>query len=150
MTFNKCSHHESAALEINLRQAVQSVSELEFSLNRRQPKNKEWMVKIGPYELSRYYDTGGGPCPELEPGHYPYGWAPHQMLAWQGFKNYGLNTGAGRLAYCWLYCIAKNAHDYNGVIPEKYNVVTSSHDVFVEYGNVGTKFPTSRRKVSAG
>ena len=34
-------------------------------------------------------------------------------------------------------CIAKNAHDYNGVIPEKYNVVTGSHEVFVEYGNVG-------------
>ena len=36
--------------------------------------------------------------------------------------------------------IAKNAHDYNGMVPEKYNVVTGSHDVFVEYGNVGTKF----------
>ncbi|HEX5399682.1 MAG TPA: trehalase family glycosidase [Verrucomicrobiae bacterium] len=71
---------------------------------------------------------------------YPYGWAPHQMLAWQGFRNYGFNADASRLAYRWLYCIAKNAHDYNGVIPEKYNVVTGSHDVFVEYGNVGTKF----------
>jgi alpha,alpha-trehalase len=71
---------------------------------------------------------------------YPYGWAPHQMIAWQGFKNYGLETDAGRLAYRWLYTIAKNAHDYNGMIPEKYNVVTGSHDVFVEYGNVGTKF----------
>jgi alpha,alpha-trehalase len=71
---------------------------------------------------------------------YPYGWAPHQMLAWQGFKKYGLDTDAGRLAYRWLYCIAKNSHDYDGVIPEKYNVVTGSHDVFVEYGNVGTKF----------
>jgi alpha,alpha-trehalase len=71
---------------------------------------------------------------------YPYGWAPHQMLAWQGFKNYGLDADAGRLAYRWLYTIASNAHDYNGMIPEKYNVVTGSHDVFVEYGNVGTKF----------
>jgi len=71
---------------------------------------------------------------------YPYGWAPHQMLAWQGFRNYGLDTDAARLAYRWLYCIAKNARDYNGVIPEKYNVVTGSHEVFVEYGNVGTKF----------
>jgi alpha,alpha-trehalase len=71
---------------------------------------------------------------------YPYGWAPHQMLAWQGFRNYGLDADAGRLAYRWLYCIARNAHDYNGVIPEKYNVVTGSHEVFVEYGNVGTKF----------
>ena len=71
---------------------------------------------------------------------YPYGWAPHQMLAWQGFRNYGLADAAGRLAYRWLYTVAKNARDYNGTIPEKYNVVTGSHDVFVEYGNVGTKF----------
>jgi alpha,alpha-trehalase len=71
---------------------------------------------------------------------YPYGWAPHQMLAWQGLANYGFNRDAARLAYRWLYAIAKNAHDYDGVIPEKYNVVTGSHEVFVEYGNVGTKF----------
>ncbi len=71
---------------------------------------------------------------------YPYGWPPHQMLAWQGLANYGFNADAERLAYRWLYAIAKNAHDYNGVIPEKYNVVTGSHEVFVEYGNVGTKF----------
>jgi alpha,alpha-trehalase len=71
---------------------------------------------------------------------YPYGWSPHQMLAWQGLKNYGYDTEAAQLAYRWLYTIAKNAHDYDGVIPEKYNVVTGSHEVFVEYGNVGTKF----------
>lgn len=71
---------------------------------------------------------------------YPYGWAPHQMLAWRGLKNYGLDADAGRLAYRWLYTLVRNAHDYNGVIPEKYNVVTGSHEVFVEYGNVGTKF----------
>jgi alpha,alpha-trehalase len=51
-----------------------------------------------------------------------------------------LDDYAGKLAYRWLYTITKNAHDYNGTIPEKYNVVTGSHDVFVEYGNVGTKF----------
>ncbi len=71
---------------------------------------------------------------------YPYGWAPHQMLAWRGLKNYGLDADAGRLAYRWLYTIVKNAHDHNGTIPEKYNVVTGSHEVFVEYGNIGTKF----------
>lgn len=71
---------------------------------------------------------------------YPYGWPPEQMLAWQGYRNYGFNRQAARLAYRWLYTIAKNAHDYDGVIPEKYNVVTGSHEVFVEYGNVGTKF----------
>jgi alpha,alpha-trehalase len=71
---------------------------------------------------------------------YPYGWAPHQMLAWRGLKNYGLDADAGRLTYKWLYTIVINAHDHNGTIPEKYNVVTGSHEVFVEYGNVGTKF----------
>ena len=71
---------------------------------------------------------------------YPYGWPPHQMLAWQGFRNYGLDADAGRLAYRWLYTIARNARDYDGTIPEKYNVVTGSHEVFAEYGNVGTKF----------
>ena len=28
------------------------------------------LVKIGQNELSRYYDTGNGPCPEVEPGAY--------------------------------------------------------------------------------
>lgn len=77
---------------------------------------------------------------DLRQWDYPFGWAPHQMLAWQAFRNYGLNADAGRLAYRWLYTIARNAHDYNGTIPEKYNVVTGSHEVFAEYGNVGTKF----------
>jgi alpha,alpha-trehalase len=71
---------------------------------------------------------------------YPYGWPPHQILAWGGLKNYGMDSDAEQLAYRWLYTITKNARDYNGTIPEKYNVVTGSHDVFVEYGNVGTKF----------
>ena len=62
------------------------------------------------------------------------------MLVWRGLKNYGLDADAGRLAYKWLYTIVKNAHDHNGTIPEKYNVGTGSHEVFVEYGNVGTKF----------
>ena len=71
---------------------------------------------------------------------YPYGWPPHQILAWQAFKNYGDDADAARLAYRWLYTIARNARDYNGTILEKFNVVTGSHEVFVEYGNVGTRF----------
>jgi alpha,alpha-trehalase len=78
--------------------------------------------------------------PDVRQWDYPFGWAPHQMLAWRAFTNYGLDTDAARLAYRWLYTITRNAHDYNGMIPEKFNVVTGSHDVFAEYGNVGTKF----------
>jgi alpha,alpha-trehalase len=36
--------------------------------------------------------------------------------------------------------ITKNAADYNGTVPEKYDVVSVSHKVFAEYGNQGTDF----------
>ncbi len=71
---------------------------------------------------------------------YPNGWAPHQILIWEGLNNYGYNEIAERLAYKWLYTIVKNAVDYNGTIPEKYDVVLQTHKVFAEYGNVGTEF----------
>ena len=34
----------------------------------------------------------------------------------------------------------RTRRDYNGTIPEKYDVVNRTHEVFVEYGNVGTEF----------
>ena len=71
---------------------------------------------------------------------YPFGWAPHQMLLWRGLEIYGYHEIAQRLAYRWLYTIARNATDYNGTIPEKYDVVNRTHNVHVEYGNVGTGF----------
>jgi alpha,alpha-trehalase len=71
---------------------------------------------------------------------YPNGWPPHQMLIWEGLRRYGHEGIAARLAYRWLYTIARNAADYNGTIPEKYDVVNRTHEVFAEYGNVGTKF----------
>jgi alpha,alpha-trehalase len=71
---------------------------------------------------------------------YPNGWAPHQLIAWRGLANYGFVHEMERLAYRWLYTITRNAYWYNGVIPEKYDVVNRSHKVFTEYGNVGTDF----------
>ncbi|MGH7455269.1 MAG: trehalase family glycosidase, partial [bacterium] len=71
---------------------------------------------------------------------YPHGWAPHQMLVWQGLINYGYNHLAHRLIYRWLYTITLNAANYNGTVAEKFDVTTRSHQVFAEYGNVGTKF----------
>jgi alpha,alpha-trehalase len=71
---------------------------------------------------------------------YPNGWAPHQILIWNGLTNYGYTQIAERLAYKWLYTILRNAVDYNGTIPEKFDVVERTHKVFAEYGNVGTKF----------
>ena len=71
---------------------------------------------------------------------YPHAWAPHQMLVWQGLINYGYDSIAHRLIYRWLYTISLNAANYNGTLAEKYDVATRSHQVFAEYGNVGTKF----------
>ena len=71
---------------------------------------------------------------------YPNGWAPHQMMIWQGLRNYGFKEEVEELVYRWLWMITKNAVEYNGVIPEKYDVVSATHMVFAEYGNVGTEF----------
>ncbi len=71
---------------------------------------------------------------------YPNGWAPHQMMIWKGLQNYGFEREMYELIYRWLYMITKNAVDYNGTIPEKYDVVSATHKVFAEYGNVGTEF----------
>lgn len=38
------------------------------------------------------------------------------------------------------YRITKAFVDFNGVVPEKFDVVSLSHKVEVEYGNVGTDF----------
>ncbi|MBX2827070.1 MAG: trehalase [Flavobacteriaceae bacterium] len=71
---------------------------------------------------------------------YPNGWAPHQMMIWKGLHHYGFHEIQQELIYRWLYMITKNAVDYNGTIPEKYDVVSATHKVFAEYGNVGTEF----------
>lgn len=71
---------------------------------------------------------------------YPNGWAPHQMMVWKGLLNYDYKDIAQELIYRWLFMITKNAVDYNGTIPEKYDVVEATHKVFAEYGNVGTDF----------
>jgi alpha,alpha-trehalase len=71
---------------------------------------------------------------------YPNGWAPHQMMLWKGLLAYGYKDEAREMIYRWLYVITQNAVDYNGTIPEKYDVVLSTHKVYAEYGNVGTDF----------
>lgn len=71
---------------------------------------------------------------------YPNGWSPHQVLTWIGLNNYGYQKDANRLIYRWLYTITSNASQYNGTVPEKYDVVRRTHQVFAEYGNVGTNF----------
>lgn len=93
--------------------------------------------------LASTSEASRGPVTEFRPQRqwdYPFGWAPHQIIAWSGLRRYGFDADAGRLAYRWLYMIVTNARDYDGVVPEKYDVVKASHRVFAEYGNVGTQF----------
>ena len=71
---------------------------------------------------------------------YPFGWAPHQILLWEGLINYKFFNKAQEMVYRWLWLITKNAVEYNGTIPEKFDLEISSHKVFAEYGNVGTEF----------
>ncbi len=71
---------------------------------------------------------------------YPNGWAPHQMMLWKGLIDYGYETEAREMVYRWMWTITQNAVDYNGTIPEKYDVVNATHKVYAEYGNVGTDF----------
>ena len=89
--------------------------------------SKESLDNLGTINTQRQWD-------------YPNGWPPHQMIIWQGLRNYGYNEKAQQLIYRWLWMITKNACDYNGTIPEKFDVVAASHKVFAEYGNQGTDF----------
>ena len=89
--------------------------------------SKEALKNIGANEMQRQWD-------------FPFGWPPHQIIIWQGLINYGYDKLAQELIYKWLFMITKNACNYNGTIPEKYDVVSGSHKVFAEYGNQGTDF----------
>jgi alpha,alpha-trehalase len=73
---------------------------------------------------------------------YPFGWAPQQMLAWEGLLRYGYTEDAERLAYRWLYMVTKAFYDFSGVVVEKYNVTEpiDPHKVDAEYGNQGSDF----------
>ncbi|ORX93443.1 neutral trehalase [Basidiobolus meristosporus CBS 931.73] len=114
--------------------------------------SKEQAEKLVKVSLEKFEVTGGLVCGTEEsrgvislsrPNRqwdYPFGWAPHQMLAWVGLEKYGYIDDARRLAYRWLYTITKSFVDFNGVVPEKFDIVGMTHQVKVEYGNVGVDF----------
>ncbi|MEC4003207.1 trehalase family glycosidase [Flavobacterium sp. SUN052] len=89
--------------------------------------SKEALSNIDATQMQRQWD-------------FPNGWPPHQIIIWQGLNNYGYHDLAQELIYRWLWMITKNACEYNGTVPEKYDVVSASHKVFAEYGNQGTDF----------
>lgn len=95
--------------------------------------------------LSSNTETSRGPVNAANPQKqwdYPNGWAPHQILAWDGLKRYGYHKEAERLAYRWLHMMTKVFVDYNGTVVEKYDVtqLKSAHKVGAEYGNQGLNF----------
>ncbi|CAI4212966.1 unnamed protein product [Parascedosporium putredinis] len=83
-----------------------------------------------------------GPDRQQRQWDFPFGWAPQQMLAWEGLIRYGYEDVAARLAYRWLYMMTKAFRDYNGVVVEKYNVTREQdpHRVDAEFGWVNASF----------
>ena len=73
---------------------------------------------------------------------FPFGWAPQQILAWDGLIRYGFEEDAQRLAYKWIHMCTRAFVDYNGVVVEKYDVTRKNapHKVTAEYGNQGADF----------
>ena len=95
--------------------------------------------------LSSSTETSRGPVNAAHPQKqwdYPIGWAPHQILAWDGLGMYGYHEEAKRIAYRWLHMMTKVFVNYNGTVVEKYDVtqLKSSHKVGAEYGNQGLSF----------
>lgn len=70
-------------------------------------------------EISRGSINAANPQKQWD---YPNGWAPHQILAWDGLKKYGYHEETERLAYRWLHMITRVFVDYNGTVVEKYDV----------------------------
>jgi alpha,alpha-trehalase len=68
---------------------------------------------------------------------WPFGWAPHQIIAVEGLRRYGFHAEADAVAYRWLSMVLDIAGSHNGLIKEKYDVVRRSAEVPVEYGNQG-------------
>lgn len=89
--------------------------------------------------LSSTTETSRGPVTKKKPQgqwDYPNGWAPHQILAWDGLKRYGYDKEVERLAYRWLHMITGVFMNHNGTVVEKYDVTDtkSPHKVPAEYG----------------
>jgi neutral trehalase len=57
----------------------------------------------------------------------PNGWAPHQLLAWQGLEAHGFHEDAQRLAFSWLYLLITQVIDSDASTLDAYDVVERGH-----------------------
>src|SRR6202790_3299615 len=86
--------------------------------------------------LKIFERPGGLPMSTEETGaqwDLPYGWGNIEMLAIDGLRRYGFNADADRVSYVFLSTVAENFRR-DGIIKEKYNVVTKSSEAHVELG----------------
>jgi alpha,alpha-trehalase len=63
----------------------------------------------------------------------PYAWAPLQLLAVEGLRNYGFSEDANRISYEFLSMV-RDEFKRDGTIREKYDATTRSARVHVEAG----------------
>jgi alpha,alpha-trehalase len=64
---------------------------------------------------------------------FPYGWAPLQLIAVEGLRNYKFDADADRVSWEFLSTVIENFHR-DGTIREKYNMVTRSTEAQVTAG----------------
>jgi alpha,alpha-trehalase len=64
---------------------------------------------------------------------FPYAWAPDQLVADEGIRQYGFSEEANRVSYEFLSTVAENFRR-DGTIREKYNAVTRSSETQVTAG----------------
>ncbi len=86
--------------------------------------------------LKTFERPGGLPMSTIETGaqwDLPYGWGNIEMLAIDGLRRYGYHADADRVSYEFLSTVAENFRR-DGIIKEKYNVVTRSSEAHVELG----------------
>jgi alpha,alpha-trehalase len=86
--------------------------------------------------LKTFERPGGLPMSTQETGaqwDLPYGWGNIEMVAIDGLRRYGFNADADRVSYEFLSTVAENFRR-DGIIKEKYNVVTRSSEAHVELG----------------
>jgi len=86
--------------------------------------------------LKSFERPGGLPMSTEETGaqwDLPYGWGNIEMVAIDALRRYGFNADADRVSYEFLSMVAENFRR-DGIIKEKYNVVTRSSEAHVELG----------------
>jgi len=86
--------------------------------------------------LAMFEQPGGVVMSRHESGaqwDFPYGWAPVQLLAVEGLRNYGFNSEADKIALSFLTVVMEN-FDRDQTIKEKYNVVTRSSETNIKAG----------------